>query len=247
VRSCSLHSTALSLTSAAGRGQLDGLSLQARTKLTERPGHDADLTLRSERVRWADDAGRQLIDAPGGGELHAQQVLADLERPVASTGKLQLKVDLADISVALRADKHAAIVAYDLTASARSLQLLQPWLAATGLAERMVLALRSTGTLVFGRGQPTLRAAIQLDAEGLALPALAAQRDPAMNRICSALSFGYPDSMRLWFDHGFASVHLELGGLARWVSISELRGTFTRSRATRESHLAAFVTVQPPG
>jgi translocation and assembly module TamB len=50
------------------------------------------------------------------------------------------------------------------------------------------------------------------------------RRDPAMNRIRSALSFGYPDSMRLWFDHGFASVHLELGGLARWVSISELRG-----------------------
>jgi hypothetical protein len=30
--------------------------------------------------------------------------------------------------------------------------------------------------------------------------------------------------LRLTFDHGFASAHLELGGLAKFVSISELRG-----------------------
>jgi translocation and assembly module TamB len=45
-----------------------------------------------------------------------------------------------------------------------------------------------------------------------------------MNRIRTALRFGYPDSLRLVFDHGFASAHLELGGLARLVSIAELRG-----------------------
>jgi translocation and assembly module TamB len=48
--------------------------------------------------------------------------------------------------------------------------------------------------------------------------------DPAMNRIRTALNFGYPDTMRLIFDHGFASAHLELGGLARLISISDLRG-----------------------
>jgi hypothetical protein len=48
--------------------------------------------------------------------------------------------------------------------------------------------------------------------------------DPAINRIRSALGFGYPESLRLVFDHGFASAHLELGGLARLVSIGELRG-----------------------
>jgi hypothetical protein len=48
--------------------------------------------------------------------------------------------------------------------------------------------------------------------------------DPAINRIRSALLFGYPDKLRLTFDHGFASAHLELGGLARLVSIGELRG-----------------------
>ena len=48
--------------------------------------------------------------------------------------------------------------------------------------------------------------------------------DPAMNRIRTALVFGYPDTLRLVFDHGFASAHLELGGLARLVSIGELRG-----------------------
>ncbi len=48
--------------------------------------------------------------------------------------------------------------------------------------------------------------------------------DPPMNRVRTALGFGYPDSLRLIFDHGFASAHLELGGLARLVSIGELRG-----------------------
>jgi translocation and assembly module TamB len=48
--------------------------------------------------------------------------------------------------------------------------------------------------------------------------------DPAINRIRSALRFGYPDKLRLVFDHGFASAHLELGGLARLISIGELRG-----------------------
>jgi translocation and assembly module TamB len=48
--------------------------------------------------------------------------------------------------------------------------------------------------------------------------------DPGMNRIRTALNFGYPDKLRLVFDHGFASAHLELGGLARLVSIGELRG-----------------------
>jgi hypothetical protein len=48
--------------------------------------------------------------------------------------------------------------------------------------------------------------------------------DAAMNRIRTALSLGYPESMRLVFDHGFVSAHLELGGLARLISIGDLRG-----------------------
>jgi hypothetical protein len=48
--------------------------------------------------------------------------------------------------------------------------------------------------------------------------------DSAMNRIRTALLFGYPDRLRLVFDHGFASAKLELGGLAQLVSIGELRG-----------------------
>ncbi len=48
--------------------------------------------------------------------------------------------------------------------------------------------------------------------------------DPSINRIRTALAFGYPDSLRLVFDHGFASAHLELGGLARFVSVGDLRG-----------------------
>jgi len=48
--------------------------------------------------------------------------------------------------------------------------------------------------------------------------------DPAMNRIRAALSIGYPDQVRLSFDHGFASAHVALGGLARLVRIDDLRG-----------------------
>jgi hypothetical protein len=48
--------------------------------------------------------------------------------------------------------------------------------------------------------------------------------DPAFNHIRTALGWGYPKNLRLVFDHGFASAHLELGGLAQFVSISELRG-----------------------
>ncbi len=48
--------------------------------------------------------------------------------------------------------------------------------------------------------------------------------DPAMNRIRTALAFGYPKRLRLVFDHGFASARLELGGLASLVSIGELKG-----------------------
>ncbi|HEX3772089.1 MAG TPA: hypothetical protein VHV30_14535 [Polyangiaceae bacterium] len=48
--------------------------------------------------------------------------------------------------------------------------------------------------------------------------------DPGMNRIRTLLVFGYPKHLRLLFDHGFASVKIELGGLASLVSLNELRG-----------------------
>ncbi len=48
--------------------------------------------------------------------------------------------------------------------------------------------------------------------------------DPAMNRIRTAMMLGYPDRLRLVFDHGFASAHLELGGLARLIGIDDLHG-----------------------
>jgi translocation and assembly module TamB len=48
--------------------------------------------------------------------------------------------------------------------------------------------------------------------------------DPTMNRVRWGLNFGYPDNLRLVFDHGFASVHLELGGLARLISIGDMKG-----------------------
>lgn len=48
--------------------------------------------------------------------------------------------------------------------------------------------------------------------------------DPAVNRVRTALRFGYPDRVRLSFDHGFAAARITMGGLARLVRIDELRG-----------------------
>jgi hypothetical protein len=48
--------------------------------------------------------------------------------------------------------------------------------------------------------------------------------DAATNRIRGALAFGYPDRVRLAFDHGFASARVSFGGLAQFISVDEVRG-----------------------
>ena len=48
--------------------------------------------------------------------------------------------------------------------------------------------------------------------------------DASMNRVRSGLSLGYPDRVHLGFDHGFASAHIELGGLGSLLSIDDIRG-----------------------
>lgn len=48
--------------------------------------------------------------------------------------------------------------------------------------------------------------------------------DPAMNRIRSALAFGHPSRVHVAFGNGFARARVELGGIARFMSIDELRG-----------------------
>jgi hypothetical protein len=48
--------------------------------------------------------------------------------------------------------------------------------------------------------------------------------DPAVNRIRKALALGYPDKVRLAFNHGFANVKVTFGGLAQLIRIDELRG-----------------------
>ena len=48
--------------------------------------------------------------------------------------------------------------------------------------------------------------------------------DPSINRIRSALSVGYPEHLRLVFDHGFASMRISFGGAARLLKIDDVRG-----------------------
>ena len=48
--------------------------------------------------------------------------------------------------------------------------------------------------------------------------------DSAVNRIRRALSLGYPERVRLSFDHGFAAAGITFGGLAKLVRVDELRG-----------------------
>ena len=49
--------------------------------------------------------------------------------------------------------------------------------------------------------------------------------DIAANRMRRGLQFGYPKSVRMGFHDGFATLALELGGLASAVRIDEIRGT----------------------
>jgi hypothetical protein len=51
------------------------------------------------------------------------------------------------------------------------------------------------------------------------------QADVAANRMRRAMQFGYPKSVRMGFHDGFASLALEMGGLAQAVRIDEMRGT----------------------
>jgi hypothetical protein len=51
------------------------------------------------------------------------------------------------------------------------------------------------------------------------------QADVAANRMRKNLKFGYPKSVRMGFHDGFATLALELGGLASAVRIDEIRGT----------------------
>ncbi|MET0284095.1 MAG: hypothetical protein ABW352_06485 [Polyangiales bacterium] len=48
--------------------------------------------------------------------------------------------------------------------------------------------------------------------------------DPAFNAIRRALRFGYPDRVKLSFQHGFANAGVEFGGLARLVKLNDIRG-----------------------
>jgi translocation and assembly module TamB len=45
-----------------------------------------------------------------------------------------------------------------------------------------------------------------------------------MNRVRLGLKVGYPKQVRLSFQHGFAGLAVELGGLAAAVRIDEIRG-----------------------
>jgi translocation and assembly module TamB len=46
----------------------------------------------------------------------------------------------------------------------------------------------------------------------------------AFNRVRQALALGYPDRVRLTFDHGFADAHIAFGGLAKLVRVDDIRG-----------------------
>ncbi|MFP2956834.1 hypothetical protein ACLEPN_03120 [Myxococcus sp. 1LA] len=48
--------------------------------------------------------------------------------------------------------------------------------------------------------------------------------DPATNRVRYALRLGYPEHVRVSFNHGFGSLRITMGGLAKLLSIDEIRG-----------------------
>jgi translocation and assembly module TamB len=48
--------------------------------------------------------------------------------------------------------------------------------------------------------------------------------DAAINRVRRALALGYPDGVRVTFNRGFASAKITMGGVAKLLSIDEIRG-----------------------
>jgi hypothetical protein len=48
--------------------------------------------------------------------------------------------------------------------------------------------------------------------------------DAATNRVRYALGLGYPEHVRVSFNNGFGSLRITMGGLARMLSIDEIRG-----------------------
>jgi hypothetical protein len=48
--------------------------------------------------------------------------------------------------------------------------------------------------------------------------------DPATNRVRYALRVGYPENVRVSFNHGFGRLRITMGGLARLINIDEIRG-----------------------
>lgn len=48
--------------------------------------------------------------------------------------------------------------------------------------------------------------------------------DPSMNHVRRALRLGYPDRVRISFNHGFAHAGVSFGGLARFLRVADVRG-----------------------
>jgi hypothetical protein len=51
--------------------------------------------------------------------------------------------------------------------------------------------------------------------------------DEAMNGVRSAQKLGHPKRVQIVFDNGFANAHIELGGLAAFMHVPDLRGVPT--------------------
>ncbi|WP_323381888.1 hypothetical protein [Myxococcus dinghuensis] len=66
--------------------------------------------------------------------------------------------------------------------------------------------------------------------------------DPATNRVRYALRLGYPEHVRVSFNHGFGSLRITMGGLAKLISIDEIRGIPMGPIVDR-----AINTMTPPG
>ena len=68
-------------------------------------------------------------------------------------------------------------------------------------------------------------------------------QDAATNRVRTALGLGYPDRVHLLFDHGFASFSVAFGGLARLISVAEVKGIATGPLVER--YLGPVLSLEP--
>lgn len=140
-----------SVRTPAGRVRLGGIEVSASAPIAADPPFEARGEARLRDVRWIPARG-EARDLPGGRLTWAVgDVFPDREAPMRSTGGIDLRAGVADVSLHVSAIKGTDDVALEGTVSAPTLAVLQPFADAPPLRDlgipfaRLGVTLKSSG------------------------------------------------------------------------------------------------------